>query len=107
MRKLILTSLMIALAGCTTASPKQFYRPAGAEQQVEISGRFNQISFKHEVLINGDIVVSGELPYDYADTTLTGSYQGQSVSSDCRWKKKIDLSCLVSINGENAATLSF
>ena len=107
MKNLVLASLLIVLAGCTTASPKQFYRPAGAEQQVEISGRFNQISFKHEVLINGETVISGNLPYDYADTTLTGQYNGQSVTSVCHWKKKIDLSCLVTMDGENAATLTF
>lgn len=107
MRNLVLASLLIALAGCTTASPKQFYRPAGAEQQVEISGRFNQISFRHEVLINGETVISGNLPYDYADTMLSGEYHGQTVTSNCRWKKKIDLSCLVTMDGEKAATLTF
>lgn len=107
MKKLVLASLLVALVGCTTASPKQFYRPAGAEQQVEISGRFNQISFNHQVAIDGQTVIDGDLPYDYADTTLTGDYNGQTVSSDCRWKKKIDLTCLVSIDGEKAATLTF
>ncbi|WP_297810605.1 hypothetical protein [uncultured Methylophaga sp.] len=107
MKKIILASLLLTLVACTTASPKQFYRPAGAEQQLEISGRFNQISFKHEVMINDQTVVSGELPYDYADTTLSGEYNGKTVKSDCRWKKKIDLTCLVWVDGEKAATLTF
>lgn len=107
MKKVFLASLLLALVGCTTASPKQFYRPAGAEQQIEISGRFNNLSFEHQVLVNGETVIVGNLPYDYADASFSGTYNSQPVSSDCHWKSKTDLQCLVKMNGEMAATLTF
>lgn len=98
---------MAVIAGCTTASPEQFYRPAGAEQQLEISGRFNQISFEHQVIVNGKTVIVGDLPYDYSDASFAGDYQDVSVTSDCHWKSKTDLVCLIRMNGEKAATLTF
>jgi len=107
MNRIFLASLVIALVGCTTASPKQFYRPANSEAQLEISGRFNEITFEHQVLINGETVIKGDLPYNYDAVSFSGNYEGRSVSSDCQWRKKIDLSCLVSIDGEKAATLTF
>lgn len=107
MNKLFLAGLILMLVGCTTASPKQFYRPANSEAQLEISGRFNELTFEHQVLVNGETVIKGDLPYDYEATSFSGRYQGRTVSSDCQWKKKIDLSCLVSIDGEKAATLTF
>lgn len=107
MKNLLITSLVLALVGCTTASPKQFYRPADSQDQLEISGRFNQISFAHEVMINGETVIKGDLPYNYDDARFSGNYDGREVTSECQWKKKVDLSCLVSIDGEKAATLTF
>lgn len=107
MKRLFLASLVIALVGCTTASPKQFYRPAGAAEQVEVFGRFDQLSFEHQVVINGDVVISDDLPYDYSNASFSGSYNDASVTSDCHWRSKSDLECLVKMNGEMAATLSF
>jgi len=107
MKPYLIAGLALAMVACTTASPKQFYRPAGAEQQVEISGRFNQLSFEHQVLINGAIVISGQLPYNYDDASFNGQFNEQPVSSDCHWRSKTDLECLVTINQEKAATLSF
>lgn len=107
MKHLFIAGLTLAMLGCTTASPKQFYRPAGAEQQVEISGRFNQLSFEHQVLINGNAVITGKLPYNYEDASFSGQYNQQPVSSDCHWRSKTDLQCLVKINEEMAATLTF
>lgn len=107
MKHFLIAGLALAIVGCTTASPKQFYRPAGAEQQVEISGRFNQLSFEHQVVINGDTVIIGKLPYNYDDASFSGQFNEQAVSSDCHWRSKTDLECLVKINDEMAATLTF
>lgn len=107
MKVYLIAGLALTMVACTTAAPKQFYRPAGAEQQVEISGRFNQLSFEHQVLINGTTVISGQLPYNYNDASFSGLFDGQPVSSNCHWRSKTDLECLVKINDENAATLSF
>jgi hypothetical protein len=107
MKHILLASLALTLVACTTASPKQFYRPAGAEQQLEISGRFNQLNFEHEVLINGSSVITGQLPYNYNDASFTGMFNQQPVTSDCHWHSKTELECLVTINDEMAATLTF
>jgi hypothetical protein len=107
MKSFLIAGLALAMVACTTASPKQFYRPAGAEQQVEISGRFNQLSFEHQVLINGATVITGKLPYNYDDASFNGQFNEQSVISDCHWRSKTDLECLVKINDEMAATLTF
>ncbi|WP_438971023.1 hypothetical protein [Methylophaga sp.] len=107
MNKFLLAGLCISMIGCTTASPKQFYRPAGATEQVEILGRFNQISFEHQVVVNGEAVITGDLPYNYDDATFTGTYGDTTVTSDCHWKSKTALQCLVKMNGEMAATLAF
>ena len=107
MKKIIIAALLVTLLGCTSASPKQYYRPAGAEQQVEVYGRFDQISFEHQVLINGNVVIDGQLSYNYDDGHFSGEYEGMTVTSDCNWKLKKDLTCLVKINDEMAATLTF
>ena len=107
MKKVFIGVMTLVLVACTTASPKQFYRPVGAEQQLEISGRFNQLSFEHQVMVNGDVVITGKLPYNYDDARFSGTYNGQTVSSDCQWHKKVDLACLVTFDGEKAATLTF
>jgi hypothetical protein len=107
MRQILPIVLLLTLAACTTASPKQFYRPSGAEQQIEISGRFNQISFEHQVILNGETVITGDLPYNYDDASFSGQYQGRNVTSDCHWKSKADLQCLVKVDDEAAATLTF
>ncbi|SFK50750.1 hypothetical protein [Methylophaga sulfidovorans] len=107
MKKIIIAALVATLLGCTSASPKQYYRPAGAEQQVEVYGRFDQISFEHQVLINGNVVIDGQLSYNYDDGHFSGQYDGMTVTSDCKWKLKKDLICLVKINDEMAATLTF
>lgn len=107
MKKVFLLSLLVSLIGCTTASPKQFYRPAGETAQMEIFGRFNQLSFEHQVIINGNNVITGSLPYDYTDASFSGNYEQSTVVSDCHWKSKTTLECLVKLNGEMAATLTF
>jgi hypothetical protein len=107
MNKLFIVALLVSLIGCTTAAPKQFYRPAGEAAQLEIYGRFNQISFEHQVLINGDTVIVGSLPYNYDPASFNGTYEDMKVTSDCEWKSKTDLFCLVKVNDEMAATLSF
>ena len=107
MKKLILMALLITVVACTSASPKQYYRPVGAEQQVELFGRFDQITYKHQVLINDTVVIDGELSYNYEDGHFSGEYQGMKVTSDCHWKLKKDLYCQVKINDEMAANLTF
>jgi hypothetical protein len=107
MKSLYLTPLLFIVVACTSASPQQFYRPAGAEKQLEISGRFHQLSFEHQVSINDQIVITGKLAYDYSEGSFEGMYEGMKVTSDCHWKRKRDLYCLVSVNGEKAANLSF
>ena len=107
MKHFFIVGLALTMAACTTASPKQFYRPAGAEQQLEIHGRFNQLSFEHQVLVNGKTVITGQLPYNYDDASFTGQYNELSVNSDCHWRSKTNLECLVKINDEMAATLGF
>lgn len=107
MKHILIAGLALAVVACTTASPQQYYRAAGAEEQVEIKGRFNQLSFEHEVLINGTSVVTGKLPYNYDDASFSGDYNGQMVISECHWPSKTDLQCLVIINDEKAATLTF
>ncbi|MCX4186931.1 hypothetical protein [Methylophaga sp. OBS4] len=74
MKKIFLATILVALVGCTTASPKQYYRAAGEAEQLEIAGRFNQITFEHNVLVNGETVVTGSLPYNYDDASFDGVY---------------------------------
>jgi len=107
MKKIIYVLSVFILTACTTASPKQFYRPAGEADQLEISGQFNQLSYEHSVLINGDTVITGNLPYNGADASFSGQVDGRTISSDCHWKSKSSLECLVKINNEMAATLTF
>jgi hypothetical protein len=103
----VIVSLCLIVMACTSASPKQFYRLSGSEQALEISGSFNQLKFEHIVNINGQTAVSGKLEYNYAPGSFTGQYEGMIVTSDCSWKRKVDLYCLIKIDGESAATLSF
>lgn len=103
----LIMGLCLVVVACTSASPKQFYRLAGSEQALEISGTFDQLKFEHNVTINGQTAVTGKLEYNYSPGSFTGQYEGMTVTSDCSWKRKVDLFCLIKIDGESAATLSF
>lgn len=109
--KLIAASVTFAaLAGCATSAPSQYYRPANSPDQYKISGEYNQLSYKLDIFIDGNSVLSGRMPLFSNDLELSGQFNNMPVESICFRKVSAfseNVQCTVLIENEMAATLTF
>lgn len=120
---LLLSAALIVLNACTTTtqdvSPSQSYRPAGSDELWTITGNLeneftaglvNEVTRMLHVNINGVEVIRGQLSAR-ATGELTGRYLNHTVVSNCsseqRTENWIDVSCMILIDNERAATLTF
>ena len=125
MKKLLIAVAIIALSGCQAMqqrhvndSPAQFYRPDGASESWKITGTLtldiDRMWGNHKrqlnVNINGQPVIEGFLSPMYSGE-LSGQYENKRVDSICSGEQKnpnwIDVRCLILIDNQRAATLSF
>ncbi len=114
------------LAGCAATnvenmekSDSQYYRAAGASQQMKISGTLDA-SFNYFALNRPDPVLTvfvdeqkalqGTLSPSYTGE-VTGRHNGMNVDSVCSSEQKtrdwVEVRCLVFVDNERAATLTF
>lgn len=114
MKKLIISIFLLAsVSACVSTAPKQFYRAAGETEQVSVSGEFKAFDGWHGSLmikINNEIVISEGKPASDS-FELSGLYEDKKVDAVCNKHKTSEysatLSCLILINNERAATLTF
>lgn len=123
MKRLACLVLPLALAACasTAVAPSQYYRSAGAADQVAIAGTLRQsdglFSTSNDVAItfNGERVAGGVFTGGSAE--FSGTHGGKPVLADCSavaagsmshilmWgSDRTDVKCTVFIAGERAAS---
>lgn len=124
-KKIFLTILLsVIVSACATisrdVSPPQSFRPKNSENLWRITGSLDN-EFKQGVVsahvkrilhvhINGEEVITGQLSAR-ATGELTGSYQNHPIIATCSSEQKtanwIDVRCMILIDNERAATLTF
>lgn len=120
---LLLALILTACAGAPTVSQPGFYRPRGADQQMQITGSLSApdaFSSNRTVTINidGTPAASGG-----SQSSFSGTWQGRKVDADCShtggpWTgltaailstagvDRPGVKCLVFVDGERAAALT-
>lgn len=108
MKNLLIASMIVLLAGCTTIAPSQTYRPANYSGNAwDISGELNDFTDMVAIKINNEVVILHDLSDWHLDGEFTGIYKGQPVSASCVTDGTNTTHCFVFINNEKAATLTF
>lgn len=104
---LLLASLL--LAACSTMAPPQHYRAAGAREALEISGELFDFT-NVKIFVDGVKVIDERLSLMSGDGEFRGVYNGRRISASCTTSMGLVASavrCLVFVDNERAATLSF
>lgn len=105
---------MIAIVGCTTTAPTEYYRSASAAETVyRIGGEYDpNIGWAGEVTItiNDESVIRGELPAFSNTAELFGEYAGKPVRVQFMKVRTFESKYLradVTIDKEQAVSLTF
>ncbi len=111
MKRAIALSVVLAIAGCA-AAPSQNYRPANySGAPWTITGDFNRLSQHVTIKINDKTVVDDKLGFFMGKGEFQGAYEGRKVSVSCASETSLfsnnNINCMVHVNGEHAATLTF
>ncbi len=108
MKNVLIASLIVLLAGCTTIAPSQTYRPANYSGTAwDISGELYDFNDMVAIKINNEVVILHELSDWTRDGEFSGIYQGKPVTASCMTDGTNTPHCFVFINNEKAATLTF
>lgn len=108
MKNVLIASMIVLLAGCSTIAPSQTYRPANyAGPAWDISGEINDFNDMVVIKINNEVVIIHELSDWTRDGEFSGIYQGKPVTASCMTDGTNTPHCFVFINNEKAATLTF
>jgi hypothetical protein len=108
MKNVLIASMIVLLAGCTTIAPSQTYRPANyAGAAWDISGEMDDSHGMVIIKINNEIVINHALAAWTGDGEFTGYYKNKPVTASCITDGTNTTHCFVFVNGEKAATLTF
>ena len=108
MKNVLIASIIVLLAGCTTIAPSQTYRPANyAGTAWDISGEIDNLTDMVVIKINNETVITHYLSTWTGDGEFSSAYKGKPVTASCITDSTNTTHCFVSINGEKAATLTF
>ena len=120
----LLLAILLSVTGCVSVtkdiSPAQSYRAKGVDELWRITGyldsKFREglvqtsVSRMINVFINGSLVIRGGLSAD-GSGELNGQYQGHEIASYCSSELKtatwLDIRCMILVDNERAATLTF
>lgn len=109
MRNSIILTAAFLITGCATYTATQPYRDTTGDKY-QITGRVEEVTYKTEIEINGETVISGNLSQWDGSGSLNGEYQGKPVNANCAQQVKgagTQLVCQVFISGDHAANLTF
>lgn len=125
-----LAVVFFSLSACSTVkestliekvsnSSSQHYRPADGGDQLKIQGNIDASYYQfalerpyptYTLYIDDQEAIKGQLDFDYVGE-ISGEYDGMIIDSTCssQWKSRTyrEINCLVHINNERAATLTF
>jgi hypothetical protein len=100
----------VAIAGCTTTAPSQGYRPPGSTATPwQIRGELFDLT-KVRIFVNDSKVIDARLSMLSGDGEFRGSYGGKAISASCNTSAGLLVAatrCIVFVENERAATLSF
>lgn len=109
-RHLLFPLLALSIAACSTVAPSQGYRPSGSTAAPwQISGELFDFT-NVKIFINGSMVIDRRLSLMSGDGEFQGSYNGKQITANCSTSSGLLVSatrCLVFVENEKAATLSF
>lgn len=99
-----------SLVACTSVAPSQGYRPAGStEAPWQISGELFDFT-NVKIFINGVKIIDERVSLMTGDGEFGASYRGKRVMANCGTSAGLITSatrCIVFVENEKAATLSF
>lgn len=99
--------LVTSLVGCTTVAPSQNYRSAGSTAAPwQIRGELFDIT-NVKIFINESKVIDERLSLLSGEGEFRSSYQNKTVTASCTTNVFASTRCMVFIDNERAATLSF
>jgi hypothetical protein len=102
--------LAAATCACTTTAPSQGYRPAGSMAAPwQIRGELFDLT-NVKIFVDDAKVIDERLSLVSGDGEFRGSYGGKAVTVSCTTGMGLVTSavrCIVFVNNERAATLSF
>jgi hypothetical protein len=102
--------LATLLCACSTIAPSQGYRPAGSMAAPwQIHGELFDFT-NVKIFIDGSKVIDERLSFISGDGEFRSSYGGKQIGANCSMSTGLMASvtrCLVFVNNEKAATLSF
>ena len=97
----------IVITGCTTTAPSQGYlAPGSTASPWQISGELFDFT-NVKIFVNGSIVIDERLSLLSGDGEFHSSYRGKQISANCYTDGWGGTKCLVFVDNEKAATLSF
>jgi hypothetical protein len=105
MKKLIIPAFL-ALAGCATTAPNQYYRAAGEQNQIILGGHYDNIIGTITITANGNDIANGSIGFFGEPAEISGTFENRTISANCN-QNRSGISCLVFVDNERAATLSF
>ena len=109
-RILIVLAVSLALAAWTTTAPTQGYRPPGSTAPPwQIYGELFDFT-NVKIYIDGVKVVDERLSLLSGDGEFRGRYGGKAISASCSTTSGLlssSVRCIVFVDNERAATLSF
>lgn len=110
MKKYLSLGLLFALVACTTVAPSQGYRPAGSMAAPwQIRGELFDIT-NVKIFVNDTKVIDERVSFISGDGEFRGRYEGKAITASCNTSTglvTISTRCIVFVENERAATLSF
>jgi hypothetical protein len=104
------TAAAVALTACSTVAPSQGYRAAGSTAAPwQISGELFDFT-NVKIFINGTKVIDERLSLMSGEGEFHSSYSGKQIMASCSTSAGLVSSstkCIVFVQNEKAATLSF
>lgn len=107
---LSISLLMLSVTGCTTVAPSQGFRSSGSTAAPwQIRGELFDFT-NVKIFIDGSKVIDGRLSLMSGDGEFNSSYKGKQIMASCSTSAGLVSSstkCIVFVENEKAATLSF
>jgi hypothetical protein len=105
-----ISAFTLSITACTTVAPSQGYRPSGSTAAPwQISGELFDIT-NVKIFVNGSMVIDKRLSLLTGDGEFNSSYNGKQIMASCSTNTGLVSSstkCIVFVDNEKAATLSF
>ena len=100
----------LSITACTTVAPSQGYRPSGSTAAPwQISGELFDFT-NVKIFVNGSKVIDERLSLMSGNGEFNSSYNGKQIMASCATSTGLlssSTKCIVFVDNEKAATLSF